>query len=546
MYVRATRQKRADGSFLTHIQLVESKWDPRRKRSITKVIAGLGRADDPETLNRLKRLGASILRHADPETMASLQGWRLVDAWPYGPVYVLEKLWEEVGLRDAFRRLGDHRKLGFDLERAVFTMVANRTCAPASKLYCFEQWVREDVRIERTEALELHHLYRAMDAIEASLADIEEELYHHLANLLNLDVELVFYDTTSLHFEIDDPDEEGERLRQRGHSKNGRGDAPQLVIGLAVTRDGFPIRHWVFPGNTVDVTTVKQVKEDLRGWRLSRCVFVGDAGMVSKDNLRSLGLGGGRYIVGMPMRRGDKVSAEVLGRAGRYKQVGPNLDVKEVVIGEGERRQRYVVCRNEHEARRQARRRDKHLGELEAELASLADIDGAAHNKRVCALVSSRRYGRYLRQTKGGKPRLHRSAIREMARYDGKFIVHSNDDSLTAEDLALGYKQLLRVEAAWRTMKSGLNMRPVFHYAPRRIRAHIAITVWALLLQRVAETRCEDTWRNIRDDLRQIKLARLSTPDGEVWQVSDPKPDAKERLSNLGYENPPLVVQLES
>jgi len=166
----------------------------------------------------------------------------------------------------------------------------------------------------------------------------------------------VFYDTTSLHFEIDEEDEapaasdvdgepsggqvEDKPLRKRGYSKNGRGDKPQVVVGLAVTRDGLPVRHWVFPGNTVDVSTVARVKEDLRGWKLGRCVFVGDAGMVSKDNLRKLSLGGGKYIVSMPVIAGGEVAEKVMSRAGRFKTVADNLRVKEVVVGDGERRRR--------------------------------------------------------------------------------------------------------------------------------------------------------------------------------------------------------------
>ena len=190
------------------------------------------------------------------------------------------------------------RKFKFPVERALFAMVANRACAPSSKLYCHEQWLDEDVHIEGCEGLELHHPYRAMDFLEAHKEALEEGLYFRLADLLALDVELVFYDTTSVHFEVDEEDRapEGKErvygsraagakpyraLRKRGKSKNGRDDAPQVVVGLAVTRDGFPVRHWVFPGNTVDVTTVEQVKRDLGGWRLNRCVFVGDAGMVS-------------------------------------------------------------------------------------------------------------------------------------------------------------------------------------------------------------------------------------------------------------------------
>ena len=171
---------------------------------------------------------------------------------------------------------------------------------------------------------------------------------------------------------------------------------------MAVTRDGFPVRHWVFPGNTVDVTTVAKVKEDLRGWQLTRCLFVGDAGMVSQANLQTLSKGGGKYLLAMPMRRGDEVTEEVLSRPGRYRTVAENLDVKEVVVGEGERRRRYAVCFNPLEAKRQKAHREELLNELEAELASLSDLAKVSHTKRVCALRTSARYGRLLKETKAG------------------------------------------------------------------------------------------------------------------------------------------------
>lgn len=189
--------------------------------------------------------------------------------------------------------------------------------------------------------------------LEAHKDAIEKAIYFRTADLLNLDVDLVFYDTTSVHFEVDQEDVGKEELvygndaagrkayrapRKRGKSKNGRDDAPQIVVGLAVTRDGFPVRHWIFPGNTVDVTTVEQVKRELKGWQLSRCVFVGDAGMVSAKNLKSLSAGGGKYIVCMPSHPGGEVATKVVNRPGRYQKVAQNLQVKEVVVGDGERR----------------------------------------------------------------------------------------------------------------------------------------------------------------------------------------------------------------
>jgi transposase len=558
MYLRESKQRRADGSVITYLQLAENVWDPQKRRSQANIVWNCGRADDPEVLERLRRLAKSILRRACPEEIVAAGGdWKLVCAWPHGDVHALEAIWQRLGIPDILRTQTGKR-YRYDVERALFAMVANRACAPVSKLYCHEQWLKEDVRIAGTEGLDLQHLYRAMDFLEANKESIEQALFYRVADLLNLDVDVIFYDTTSLHFEIDEEDRgnkagevKGSKAagaktyaapRLRGHAKNGRSDVPQIVVGLAVTREGFPVRHWVFPGNTVDVTTVAKVKADLKGWQLTRCLFVGDAGMVSEANFQALAKGGGKYLMAMPMRRGDEVTEAVLTRPGRYRKVAENLEVKEVVVGEGERRHRYAVCFNPEEAKRQKAHREELLKELEAELASLSDR-GEGHTKRMCALRTSSRYGRFLKETRNGLA-IDTAAVRQLGRFDGKFVVHSNDDTLTAEDMALGYKQLQRVEESWRTMKSGLRMRPVFHWAPHRIHAHIAISVLALLLERTIEHACQDTWRNIRDDLKHIQLAQLLSPNGTIWQVTDPTPAAAMRLKSLKIKPPAPILGL--
>jgi len=562
MYLRESKQRRADGSTVAYLQLAENVWNPERRRSETRVLCNCGRADDAEVTERLRRLARSILRRCSAHEIVDAGGgeWRLVCAWPYGDVYALEALWQRLGIGEVIRGQAGARRLGFDVERALFAMVANRCCAPCSKLYCWEQWLKEEVHIVGTKELSLQHLYRAMDFLEAHKQAIEREIFHRVADLLNLDVEVLFYDTTSLHFEINEEDfgggkddivhgnvAAGRKLykapRKRGHSKNGRADAPQIVVGMAVTREGFPVRHWVFPGNTVDVTTVAKVKQDLKGWQLTRCLFVGDAGMVSAANFKALAAGGGKYLMCMPMRRGDAVTEQVLTRPGRYRVVAENLEVKEVVVGDGERRARYVVCFNPQEAQRQKVHREQVVHEIEAELHSLRYLPEEGHTKRVCALRSSSRYGRYLKDTAAGLV-LDRQALQAAERLDGKFVVHGNDDTLSPEDMALGYKQLQRVEQAWRDMKSGLELRPVFHWAPHRIHAHVAITVLALLLERTAEHACADTWRNIRDRLRRIQLAQLLSPNGAVWQVTEPTEDAAKCLKALQIKPPTPVLSL--
>ena len=198
MYLRRSNQKRADGSVLSHLQIAENVWDPIKKRSRVRIIHNCGRSDDPKATERLRRLARSILKRCSPEELvADDPSLRVVDSWPYGDVYVLEHLWREVGLPGLIGELLDNRKFEFSIERALFAMVANRACAPSSKLYCHEQWLAEDVRIEGCESLELHHLYRAMDFLEAHKEALEEGLYFRMADLLNLDVEVVFYDTTT-------------------------------------------------------------------------------------------------------------------------------------------------------------------------------------------------------------------------------------------------------------------------------------------------------------------------------------------------------------
>ena len=261
MYLRETRQKRADGSFVTHLQLAESVWNPRKKRSEVRIIDNCGRADDPQSAERLRQLAHSILKRCAPEEIVEqAPQWRLLDAWPFGALYVLEAIWHRLGIDEGIAQQLAYHKVDFAVERALFAIVANRACAPSSKLYCYEQWLRDEVRIDGTATLALHHLYRAMDVLEAHKEAIEHALYFRLADLLSLDVELIFYDTTSLHVEIDEIDwgvgeedfVEGSLAagaktykapRKRGLSKNGRGDAPQIVVGLAVTRDGLPVRH---------------------------------------------------------------------------------------------------------------------------------------------------------------------------------------------------------------------------------------------------------------------------------------------------------------
>ena len=230
----------------------------------------------------------------------------------------------------------------------------------------------------------------------------------------------------------------------------------------------MPVRSWVLPGNTADVATVARIKQALHAWRLGRCLFVGDGGMYSADNLLELSRGLGRYVLAVPMRRVKDVETAVLTRPGRHPKVADNLEVKEVWVGDGERRKRYVLCFNLAEAEQSRAHRAQVLAALIAEL-TLLDERNEDHPKAACALMASRRYGRYLSTDRHGRPKLDAAKVKAAEKFDGKWVVITNDETLSAEDAALAYKGGAIIESCFRRMKqTGLEVRPMFHHGGSR------------------------------------------------------------------------------
>ena len=418
MYLRITERRNRDGSTVSYYALAENTWNAAAKRAEARVVHNFGRADEVDR-DGLKRLVKSINRvleagDAIADGSAALPEIEIERVFELGVVLAARRLWEDLGIGAAIRRCADGAGLTAPHETALFAMAAQRLEQPGSKLAGATNWLPDVAFLPEAEGLTVDQLYRALDFLLAWSDEIERAVFLQAADLFRLDVDLIFYDTTTAYFEIDAADDEAAEwagrlyapLRRRGHNKEGRDSQPQVIVALAVTRDGIPVRSWVLPGDTADVATVARIKEDLRAWRLGRCVFVGDAGMYSAANLLALSRGLGRDILATPLRKLSEVEAEVLSRPGRYKPVADNLQVKEVVVGDGERRRRYVLCLNPQEAERQRRHREAVLGELAAELDRLAARE-ADHPKAACALLASRRYGRYL-ATASIRPRSRR------------------------------------------------------------------------------------------------------------------------------------------
>ena len=362
MYLRTIRRTNKDGSVVRYIQLAHNVWDPAKKTSVAKVLHSFGREDqlDPEALSRL---AVSINRYLGVDddgrpgrVDARERQWRPVASRPAGGGWLLDGIWRQLGIDKTITKLLKGRRLDASAERVLFMLVANRALAPAdhkSKLASLT-WAR-DVELPRVGELgdDPNVCYRAMDWLLQIEDELAEAVYWATADLLDLEVDLLLFDTTSTYWETDradpapgeeqgpttdtllpeDPgDDDGggqdartSGFRAYGKSKDHRPDLPQVVVGMAVTRTGIPIRVWSWPGDTGDSPLIRRVKTDLKAWKLGRVVWVADRGFTSERNRRFLQRGGGHYIMGEKLRHGSKDARQALKRQGRYKTVAGNL-----------------------------------------------------------------------------------------------------------------------------------------------------------------------------------------------------------------------------
>ena len=564
MYLRETKRRNADGSAVAYLALAQNERDPETGVPRARIIHRFGRADqvDREALARLVR---SISRFLDPsEAVAATASGevRIIESRTMGSAWLADRLWERLEIGKTIIDSATGRRFEAErVERAIFAMVANRlSVRPLSKLAGCE-WVAERAFIEGLAAVSDDECYRAMDFLHAALPELQERVFFTVASLLDLEVDLLFFDTTSTYWETDrlpeelqdddeqpaadddDDDESAPReLGRRRYSKNSkdhRPDLPQVVVGMAVTRKGIPVRVWTFPGNASDQVIIRKVRDDLRGWNLSRVIWVLDRGFTSERNRRYLQRGGGHYIVGEKLRSDSKEAGAALSRQGRYHTVQGNLRVKQVRIDEGTNRDRFVICHNPERAERDRTVREQILDRLREEI---HHADGLAPSKRselYGALATKPAYKRFLRKTKTGKLRIDRAAVTRETKLDGKFLLRTSDESLTPADLAEGYKALYEAERGWRDLKHTIDMRPAYHRREDRIEAHVQLCWLALLLLRVAETETGETWRNLRHELDRMHLVTLATNEGTVSQRTELTPGHRRILGALELPEPP-------
>jgi hypothetical protein len=567
VYLRETKRRNRDGSTVSYLQLAHSERHPVTGVPQAKVIHNFGRADAVDR-DGLARLVSSISRFLDPQ-QAIAAGHageiEVLDSRRFGGAWVLDQLWERLGVGAALHRVAAGRRIdGGAAERVLFALVAQRALAPDSKLAA-TRWVAERVVIADCPGFSDDCAYAAMDFLLDALGEIAGWIFDSVAHLLNLDVDIVFVDATSTYWEVDGADEladlqpdpeaddgvgkavEGGQ-RRFGKSKDHRDDLPQVVIAMAVTRDGIPVRCWTFPGSESDQRIIRTVKDDLGAWQLRRLVWVADAGFASAANRAYLTRGGGHYIHAEKLRHTNAQAAAALARAGRYHDVADNLRVKEIRVApgggaqDGARAERFVVCYNPDAADRDAAVRQRLVEHLEGLIEGSDDWSKRRRDEFVGSLKHKPGLRRLLRRTKSGLLRIDRAAVARESHYDGKWLLRTSDLTLSAEDLAAAYKQLTAVERGWRDCKTSLGLRPVYHHREDRIRAHVQLCWLALLLIRVAETRTGDTWRNLRHELDRMHLVTLATANGRVAQRSALTSGHKTILAALDLPEPPRYL----
>jgi len=543
----------------TYVYLVENIREGGRAKQ--RIIANLGRKEVVVAHGDLDRLARSVARLAQRSMVLSLvEGEAPPDAVcrRIGPALLFERLWHEVGCRAVLEGLAAGRQFEFAAERAVFLTVLHRLFVSGSDRAA-EKW-RADYRIEGTEALQLHHLYRAMAWLGEPLADqaaaselaprcrkdlVEEELFARRRDLF-AELSVVFMDTTSLSFQ----GRGGEELGRRGHSKDYRPDLQQMIVGLVMDQDGRPLCSELWPGNTADVTTLLPVVDRLRArFGVGRICVVADRGMISAQSIAALEERQLEYVLGVRERSSAEVRRTVIDDQTPFVPlVVPRasgelteLEAKQVKIGD----RRYIVCRNLAEARRDAEQRNAILDGLRAKLAQSLPPAKAGGDK---ALVGNSGFRRYLKTVSAEHFAIDEIRVADDARFDGLYVLRTNT-KLTPLQVMLRYRDLLRVEQLFRQAKAVLATRPIYHSSDMAIRGHVFCSFLALLLAKELEDRLRRhgiaaEWGDILRDLDRLQEIELAQ-DGKRFLLRTPTTGVAGKLFQaVGVALPPNVQEL--
>ena len=514
-------------------------------RHVQRVVKALGRRDEVEASGMLDALVASTARHSRRSIVLSrfyrgeLAELRRVSI---GADLVFGRLWRETGCAEVIRALLVGRRFGFDVERAIYLTVLHRLMVSGSDRHA-SRW-HHGFRIPGAEELTLDHAYRAMIWLGEEIADgrtttdaIEEDLYRHRQELFG-EVSIAFFDTTSLYFE----GAGGQTLGQFGHSKDYRPHLKQVVLGMVLDGDDRPFASFLWPGNTADVTRLMPVVQRLRErFGIAQVCIVADRGMISAATIAALEKAGLAYILGVRERSTKEVRNEVIEDDGVAvplvipRQKGETqLAIQETTL----RGRRYVLCRNEEEARKDADRRAAILASLDRKL---------THGDK--ALISNKGFRRFVKTIGSGNFSIDYDKVEADAKFDGLFVLRTNT-KLSALQVVLRYRNLLAVEDTFKTTKALLTTRPIFHKTDAAIRGHIFCSFLAVLLKkelfdRLAARRHGDLeWQHIVDDLDELSEIAVEQDGRRALLRTAPGTTIDPLCRALGITLPPVFQEM--
>jgi hypothetical protein len=538
-----------------YLQIVENSRHQGRVRQ--RVLTTLGRLDELQQSGQLDGLLASGARFAQHILLltAHRNGQTpAITTRRIGPSLIFERLWQETGCQGVLAQLLDHRHFDFPVERAVLLTVLHRLCATGSDRAA-QRW-KEDYLIDGVDDLDLHQLYRTMAWLGEQLPVhqqqgftklvprctkdvIEEQLFARRRDLFSA-LEIVFFDTTSLYFE----GEGGDTLGEYGHSKDHRPDLHQMVVGAVLDGEGRPICCELWPGNTADVTTLIAVVDRLRQrFHIRQACIVADRGMICDKAVQELEATGRPYILGARLRKQKEVREQVLADQGRFRKVyGPRekstdpapLKVKEVQV----ETRRYVVCVNVEQVEHDRRQREEIVTALREQL-----------HRGDKSLVGNKGYRRYLKVEGDSHFAIDEAQVAEEARYDGTWVLRTNTD-LSAADVALEYKKLWMVEQWFRSTKSLLETRPIFHHRDETIRGHVFCSFLALVLRQELQARLEARghhfeWADVVRDLERVQYVEVAQGSKRYLLRSELQGTAGHVFQSVGVAVPPTVQEVE-
>jgi hypothetical protein len=539
MYTRISKVKYG-GKIYDYLRIVEST--RRKGKVIQRVIANLG---DLRLINKdnLYSLCLSLSQYAGRK-IPSLEELESVSALHYGEIIAIQAIWDSLNLSLILKNsLIQKKKMNFDYVLSVFIMLVNRLITPKSKL-SLTAWQERIYTAVKTKP-KYQHFLRALDYLAPSKEEIEKFLFSRLTDLFSLRLNLIFYDLTSTYFE-------GQAcpLAEFGYSRDHRPDARQIVLGLLVTDEGLPIAHQIYNGNISDKSTLKMTIDTLKKrFQIKRCIFVGDRGLVSEENLKFLTQEEYPFIVALRKRNSNEVKDVLQAACANYTIVNDTLYLKEVI----DKDIRYLVCKNPQKEENDRIFRDNLIKNVSLEFKKSAKKQTALSRlKSAAGLLAIKKAKRYftigIDRENNFFWRLNEETINYEKELDGVYILKTNVQDLLPPEVVKAYKNLCQVEDAFREIKDFLKLRPIYHYSPTRVKGHVMLCVLAYLIEKVLEKSLKAanlnlTPREALDRLDTLRLVANKVAGQRFLCVTTPSKEHRQILKSVGITNLPRILK---